>query len=55
MVRHRAKITKGPGSRGAGLAMAFKVIESVLELFPPDVPESNLPYRTAARACQVLS
>jgi hypothetical protein len=23
-VRHRTKITKGPGSRAAGLAMAFK-------------------------------
>jgi transposase-like protein len=28
-VRHRTKITKGPGSRVAGLAMAFKLIESV--------------------------
>jgi putative transposase len=27
-VRHRTKITKGPGSRTAGLAMAFKLIES---------------------------
>jgi len=27
-VRHRTKITRGPGSRAAGLAMAFKVIES---------------------------
>jgi len=27
-VRHRAKVTKGPGSRVAGLAMAFKLIES---------------------------
>jgi len=26
--RHRTKITKGPGSRAAGLAMAFKLIES---------------------------
>jgi hypothetical protein len=26
-VRHRSKITKGPGSRAAGLAMAFKLIE----------------------------
>jgi Transposase, Mutator family len=26
-VRHRTKITKGPGSRAAGLAMAFKPIE----------------------------
>ncbi len=27
-LRHRSKITKGPGSRAAGLAMAFKLIES---------------------------
>jgi hypothetical protein len=27
-VRHRTKITRGPGSRTAGLAMAFKLIEA---------------------------
>ncbi|SFO51361.1 Transposase, Mutator family, partial [Pseudonocardia ammonioxydans] len=27
-VRHRTKITKSPGSRAAGLAMAFKLIEA---------------------------
>jgi hypothetical protein len=27
-VRHRTKITRGAGSRAAGLAMAFKLIES---------------------------
>jgi hypothetical protein len=27
-VRHRTKVTKGPGSRAAGRAMAFKLIES---------------------------
>jgi hypothetical protein len=27
-VRHRSKITKGPGSKAAGLAMAFKLIEA---------------------------
>jgi hypothetical protein len=26
--RHRTRITGGPGSRAAGLAMAFKLIES---------------------------
>jgi hypothetical protein len=26
-VRHRSKVTKGPGSRTAGIAMAFKMIE----------------------------
>jgi len=27
-VRLRSKVTKGPGSRGAGLAVAFKLIEA---------------------------
>jgi transposase-like protein len=27
-VRHRSKVTKGPGSRAAGIAMAFKLIQS---------------------------
>jgi hypothetical protein len=27
-VRLRTKVTKGPGSRAAGLAMAFKLLES---------------------------
>jgi len=27
-VRHRTKVTKGPGSRTAGLAMPFELIES---------------------------
>jgi transposase-like protein len=27
-VRHRTKVTRGPGSRAAGLAMAFKLIEA---------------------------
>jgi putative transposase len=30
-VRHRTRVTKGPGSRTAGLAMAFKLIESAQE------------------------
>jgi transposase-like protein len=30
-VRHRTKVTRGPGSRAAGLAMAFKLIESAQE------------------------
>jgi transposase-like protein len=30
-VRNRSKITKGPGSRAAGLAMAFKLIEAAQE------------------------
>jgi transposase-like protein len=27
-VRHRTKVTRGPGSRAAGLAMAFKLVEA---------------------------
>jgi transposase-like protein len=27
-VRHRTKITKGPGSRSAGITMAYKLIEA---------------------------
>jgi transposase-like protein len=27
-VRHRTKVTEGPGSRAAGLAMAFKLIQA---------------------------
>ncbi len=27
-VRHRTKITRGPGSKAAGLAMAFKLMEA---------------------------
>ena len=30
-VRHRTKVTRGPGYRAAGLAMAFKLIESAQE------------------------
>jgi transposase-like protein len=30
-VRHRTRVTKGPGSRTAGLAMAFKLIDSAQE------------------------
>jgi hypothetical protein len=27
-VRHRTKVTKGPGSKAAGIAMAFKLIDA---------------------------
>ena len=29
-MRNRSKITKGPGSRAAGIAMAYKLIEAVV-------------------------
>jgi hypothetical protein len=31
MVRHRTKVTKGPGSKAAGIAMAFKLIDAAQE------------------------
>jgi transposase-like protein len=58
-VRHRTKVTKGPGSRAAGLAMAFKLIESAQDRqrTPPCRPgprRSDLhqrqPHRTARRS-----
>ena len=30
-VRHRTKVTKGPGSKAAGIAMAFTLIEAARE------------------------
>jgi hypothetical protein len=30
-VRHRTKVTKGPGSKAAGIAMAFKLIDAPQE------------------------
>ena len=27
-IRHRTKVTKGPGSKATGIAMAFKLIEA---------------------------
>ena len=33
-MRHQTKVTKGPGSRAAGLAMAFKLIESAQARWP---------------------
>src|ERR1039457_508654 len=40
-VRHRAKVTKGPGSRAAGLAMAFKLIQAAQDRWPPDGPTNQ--------------
>jgi Transposase, Mutator family len=58
-VRHRTKVTKGPGSRAAGLAMAFKLIESAQDhwrivnaphLVASGPRRSNLHQRQAHRA-----
>jgi transposase-like protein len=47
-VRNRTKVTKGPGSRAAGLAMAFKVIEAAQSRWravnaPPTWSSSSAP------------
>jgi len=34
-VRHRTKVTRGPGSKAAGLAMAFKLIEAAQARWRP--------------------
>jgi hypothetical protein len=34
-VRNRSKITKGPGARGDGIAMAFKLIEAAQSRYAP--------------------
>jgi transposase-like protein len=47
-VRHRTKITRGPGSRAAGLAMAFKLIESAHKT--TGACRSDLHQRKARRA-----
>jgi len=45
-VRHRTKVTKGPGSRAAGMAMAFKLIESAKTA---GVPSTHPPGRLGPR------
>src|SRR5262249_1664844 len=48
-VRHRTKITKGPGSRAAGLAMACKLIESAQARWRAvNAPHLVAPVRTGA-------
>jgi transposase-like protein len=49
-VRHRTRVTKGPGSRAAGLAMAFKLIESAQERWRAvNAPHLVAPVRAGAR------
>ncbi len=42
-VRQRTKVTKGPGSRAAGLAMAFKLIESAQDAGARSTPPTSSP------------
>jgi transposase-like protein len=42
-VRLRTKVTKGPGSRAAGLAMAYKLIESAQTRWRPLTRRSSFP------------
>ena len=49
-VRHRTKITRGPGSRAAGLAMAFKLIEAAQDRWRAvNAPHLVALVRTGAR------
>ena len=50
MVRNRSKITKGPGSRAAGIAMAFKLIEAAQSRWRA-VNTPHLVALVRARAC----
>ena len=48
-VRHRTKVTKGPGSRAAGLAMAFKLIEAAQDRWRAvSAPRLAAPVRAGA-------
>jgi hypothetical protein len=42
-VRLRQRVTKGPGSRAAGIAMAFKLIESAQAGGAPSTPPTSSP------------
>ena len=49
-VRHRTKITRGPGSRAAGLAMAFKLVEAAQDRWRAvNAPHLVAPVRAGAR------
>ena len=49
-VRHRTKITRGPGSRASGLAMAFKLIEAAQDRWRAvNAPHLVALVRTGAR------
>jgi transposase-like protein len=49
-VRHRTKVTKGPGSKAAGLAMAFKLIEAAQQRWRAvNAPHLVALVRTGAR------
>lgn len=43
MPRHRTKVTKGPGSKAAGIAMAFKLIQAAQDRWRA----VNAPHRVA--------
>jgi hypothetical protein len=54
-VRHRTKVTKGPGSRAAGLAMAFKLIESAQDHWRAKRSPTSLPWCASERASSTAS
>lgn len=55
-VRHRTKVTKGPGSKAAGLAMAFKLIEAAQAAGDPSThPISSRSSASAPRSRRASS
>ena len=48
-VRHRSKVTKGPGSRAAGLAMAFKLIEAAQDHWRWSTRRTSSPWSAPER------
>jgi hypothetical protein len=55
-VRHRTKVTKGPGSKAAGIAMAFKLTDAAQERWRAvNAPQLVALVRAGARNCSRLS
>ena len=48
-VRLRTRVTKGPGSKAAGLAMAFKLLEAAQDRWRPTAPHLVALVRADAR------
>ena len=54
-VRHRTKVTKGPGSKAAGLAMAYKLIESAQRRWRSVNAPSSSPWSAPAPSSSTAS
>jgi hypothetical protein len=54
-VRLRTRVTKGPGSRAAGVGMAFKLIESAQARWRASTPLTSSPWSEPARCSRTES